>query len=81
MKPINGCAAIGSINKGVVGVQEKECDDLQDRVQLMLQRVTGAASNAPPKPPRSFDLLEIDDEDLTADQIKEKAVRTLSRNS
>jgi len=54
---------------------EKECDDLQDRVQLMLQRVTGAASTAPPKPPRSFDLLEIDNEDLTAEQIKEKAIQ------
>jgi len=54
---------------------EKECDDLQDRVELMLQRVSGAAANPPPKPPRTFHLLDMDDEDLTADQIKEKAIQ------
>lgn len=54
---------------------QKELDDVQDRVTNMLQRITGTVHEAPQKPARTFPLLEVDDEDLSPEQLKEKRVQ------
>eukprot|EP00656_Telonema_subtile_P043432 TRINITY_DN49793_c0_g1_i3.p1 TRINITY_DN49793_c0_g1~~TRINITY_DN49793_c0_g1_i3.p1 ORF type:complete len:414 (-),score=152.37 TRINITY_DN49793_c0_g1_i3:61-1302(-) len=54
---------------------QKELDDLQDRVTNMLHRITGTAPEVVHKPARTFHLLDVEDDELTADQLREKRIQ------